>query len=271
MTLSKIALPAGPPRPRPSLDHWTVVGASVIGSAHRRSDRPNQDSWTVERGERAIVAVLADGCGSAPNSEVGAWLGARIWAKVLRELVEAGLRCEDPRFWPLACAASLERLRTLVDALPGPVEARVHEALLFTLVGFVLTPTRLVVHAIGDGLVWLDGRETALGPFPNNAPPYLGYGLLGATPKVEVIHDVDAGAFEGLIIASDGAEELDELGALVEPRLLARPHALRRELARINREQLRVDWDAEVIEHGRGRLRDDTTVIALARRERGQP
>ena len=60
--------------PAASLDAWRVAGGSVIGSAHRRSDRPNQDAWVVARRERALVGVVADGCGSAPHSEVGAWL-----------------------------------------------------------------------------------------------------------------------------------------------------------------------------------------------------
>ena len=251
-----------------SLDAWEVAGGSVIGSAHRRCDRANQDSWTLERRERALVGVLADGCGSAPNSQVGAWLGARIWAQATHELLETGLSPDDPELWRQVCERSLGRLRAVTDALCGPVEASVGEALLFTLVGFVLTPSRLVVHAIGDGLVCLDGRTTALGPFPNNAPPYLGYGLLGTTPRVEIVHAVDAADFERLVIASDGAEELEDLDSLAASSVLARPHTLGRTLARINRERLEIDWNIERVEHSRGRLRDDTTVIALARRGR---
>ena len=265
MTRTRSANSALASLPAASLDAWRVAGGSVIGSAHRRSDRPNQDAWVVARRERALVGVVADGCGSAPHSEVGAWLGARVWAQIVHELLDTGLLPDDPALWRLACAASLERLRGVLEGLPGPLEDRVREAMLFTLVGFVLTPARLVVHAIGDGLICLDGRTRALGPFPDNAPPYLGYGLLGATPQVEIVHALDADDFERLVIASDGAEDLDALASFADPILLGRPHGLARTLARVNREQLCVDWDAEVVEHSRGILRDDTTLSAVSR------
>jgi hypothetical protein len=170
--------------------------------------------------------------------------------------------------WARASALSLERLGALVEALPGAPTACVHEALLFTLVGFVLTPKRLVVHAIGDGTVWLDGQLTELGPFPNNQPPYLAYGLSGPAPSVEIIHAIDPARVERLILATDGASDLDgdiALEQFADPRYLARPHAIGRQLAQLNRETVEIDWDTEVVERSHGRLSDDTTVLVLGR------
>lgn len=224
-----------------------------------------------------MIGVVADGCGSAPHSEVGAWLGARIWTDTLAQLLDEGLAPTDPKLWSHACARSLGRLGALVAALPGASSDLVHDALLFTLVGVVLTPTQLVVHAIGDGLVWLDGQLTELGPFPDNRPPYLAYGLHGATPTVEIIHVLDPHQVERLILATDGATQLldptSHVGALeqfADPRYLARPHALERRLAQLNRETLEIDWSAEFVERSCGHLSDDTTLLVLGR-EPGRP
>lgn len=248
---------------------WRARGGSVVGAEHRRTGRPNQDAWHLQRSERAVIGVVADGCGSAPHSEVGAWLGARIWARALTELLALGLAPTDPSLWSRACARSVERLRAIVQVLPGESTELVHEALLFTLVGCVITPTQLVVHAIGDGLVWIDGQLTELGPFPDNRPPYLGYGLHGPTPRVEITHVLDPNDVEQLILATDGATQLlDSPGGLeqfADPRDLARPHLIGRKLALLNREQLAIDWSAELVERSHGRLADDTTVLRLGR------
>ncbi|PRQ07532.1 protein phosphatase 2C domain-containing protein [Enhygromyxa salina] len=255
---------SNPPRTAPSLSSWRAHGGSAIGADHRRSGRGNQDAWYVQRSELAVVGVVADGCGSAPHSEVGAWLGARLWADALAGLLDDGLTPTQPQLWDRACARSLERLAAVVEALPGSSTALVHEALLFTLVGFVLTPAQLVVHAIGDGVVWLDGQLTTLGPFPDNQPPYLGYGLHGPTPPVQVIHAVDPAQVERLILATDGAVELS-IERFADPRYLLRPHAIQRELAQLNRETQNIDWSAEVVERSHGRLADDTTLLVLGR------
>ena len=249
-----------------TLGAWRACGGSVIGADHRRSGRANQDGWHVERSPRWLIGVVADGCGSAPHSEVGAWLGARIWARALAQLLDEDLSPADPRLWTRACARSLERLGAVVDTLPGSSRQLVHEALLFTLVGFVLTPEQLVVHAIGDGLVWLDGQQREIGPFPDNRPPYLAYGLHGPTPQVQIIHALDPRSVDRLILATDGATQLlDTLGQFAAPRYLARPHAIGRQLALLNREQLEIDWSAEFVERSYGRLSDDTTLLVLGR------
>ena len=246
----------------------------MVGADHRRSGRPNQDAWYVERSERALIGVVADGCGSAARSELGAWMGARLWARALAEELgegRSGALDSDSETWARTSARCLEPLRALVHALPGSSPALVHEALLFTLVAFVLTPERLVVHAIGDGLVWLDGELRELGPFADNRPPYLAYGLTGATPPVQIVHDLDPRELGTLILASDGAHELaaaapgEGLEAFADPRYLARPHAIGRRLAQLNRERLAVDWSAEVVERSHGSLSDDTSVLVLGR------
>lgn len=55
---------------------WRVVGASVIGTSHRRNELPCQDHTEFLRceigGEPALIIAIADGAGSAAQSEIGA-------------------------------------------------------------------------------------------------------------------------------------------------------------------------------------------------------
>jgi serine/threonine protein phosphatase PrpC len=54
---------------------WRVVGTSVVGASHHKSQTPCQDTcdyrFCTLAGERALVIAIADGAGSAKASEVG--------------------------------------------------------------------------------------------------------------------------------------------------------------------------------------------------------
>lgn len=66
---------------------FEVAGGSVVGTAHGRIGRNNQDAWAVRAGPEGVVAIVADGCGSGGSSEVGARLGATLLAEgLLRRL-----------------------------------------------------------------------------------------------------------------------------------------------------------------------------------------
>ncbi len=261
-----------------ALPEWTVAAGSVVGADHRRVGRPNQDSWAVHRSASCLTGVVADGCGSGGHSEVGAWIGARAWVRAVAGEVDGGLAPTDARLWRGACRRSLQTLGALLEQVAEPSDrgASLSDALLFTLVGFVLTPEVLVTYALGDGLVWIDGRLRQLGPFPGNCPPYLA--ALGAQAEVEILDVLDPVAVEHVIVGTDGALELVDrqasLGSLAQftaARYLSSgsPDALRRRLSVINREQLTVDWEREVVERGYGPLSDDTTLLVLGRRSAG--
>jgi hypothetical protein len=54
---------------------WRLAGASVRGSSHEKASLPCQDAhkWAQAAGDILVIAV-ADGAGSAPMSETGAWI-----------------------------------------------------------------------------------------------------------------------------------------------------------------------------------------------------
>ena len=78
-----------------------TAAASVIGARHQRAGRNGQDAAVVVTGEDVAIAVVCDGCSSGASSEVGARLGAMVFAQKLRARLEAGecvrLSCEGLR------------------------------------------------------------------------------------------------------------------------------------------------------------------------------
>lgn len=214
---------------------WDVTGGSIVGRDHVRIGRNNQDAYAVWAGAGAAAAVVCDGCGSAPHSEWGARLGARLVAAALAR--RAGATWE--RLWPEVQGEVLAGLRAAA-ALVGDV----HDHLLFTIVAALARGGEASAAAIGDGAVVWDGAQL-LGRDATDTPAYLGYGLDGEAPA---FRELGRGPCRTLALASDGAAELS-VGPLFDDDLVWRnPDGLRRRLA--------------IAARGRA-LADDTTVALL--------
>ncbi len=273
----------------------SIPGRDHLGRGEVLLGRNNQDAFFVERTEQVIAAVVTDGCGSAPHSEVGARLGARLLAKTLVQSYRRapGVELSDA----LVSEAFVERLRTEIlrklrlFALQLACDAAefanvIRDYLLFTSVAVLVTPRHTLVFSLGDGVVAINGAVTALGPFPENRPPYLAYGLVSSsfaqTPELLrfQIHTVlPTSELNSLLIGTDGAADLvnlegrkvpgkDEfLGSLGEfwenESYFRNPDGLRRRLSVLNREVRRFNPDTGVPESESGLLRDDTTLAVL--------
>jgi hypothetical protein len=226
-----------------------MAAASVIGREHRRTDRLCQDAFAIRRGERAVVAVVCDGCGSGAHSELGARLGANLLAAALIARLERGADVADRATWRGACDEVVARLAALVPALSDDPRAAIARHLLFTVLAAAITGDGAAVLAIGDGVIVIDGEARVL-EAEDDAPAYLGYALLGAPPAL----DLTAVTATSIVLATDGARPLlDALVALRgDDRVFRHPDALRRRLAVAGREP--------------GLLVDDATVVALRRR-----
>jgi len=205
-----------------------IAAASVIGREHRRVDRPCQDAFAVRRGERGVVAVVCDGCGSGAHSELGARLGANLVARVLGERLEAGADLTDVAVWRAACDEVVARLAALVPDLTadGDPRAAIGAHLLFTVLAVALLPEGAAVLAIGDGVVIVDGDVTVL-EAEDNAPAYLGYELVG--PAIALDLRWIPGA-QTVVLASDGALPIVADLADLPERVFANRDALRRRL-----------------------------------------
>lgn len=265
---------------------FETAAGSVPGRTHALAGRPSQDAFVLQEGMGSVVAVVTDGCGSAERSEIGAWIGAHtLAAEVGRAL---GDDLDDPAFWEGARASTLATLRSTAAAMGGDLREIAGRFFLFTVVGAVIAGDRAAVFSLGDGLVVINGEALRLGPFPGNAPPYLGHALLGA-PRAEgmrlVVHrTLPAREVESIVVATDGAAEWDDVASRCLPgtrelagplsqlwredRFFEHPDALRRKLCRMNRVFVRPVWDARRLEREPGLLEDDTT-IAVIRARRG--
>ncbi|HYO74772.1 MAG TPA: protein phosphatase 2C domain-containing protein [Archangium sp.] len=260
---------------------FEFAAATVQGREHARAGRNNQDSFWARASEHGLAVAVTDGCGSGAQSELGAQLGARRVVEGALALLSKQVPVESPGF--------LQRLGAdvlcFLQALSGELgERAIGEALLFTVVGAVVTPEHTLVFSAGDGLWALNGEVQRLGPFANNAPPYLAYGLLkpGAVSlKANTLRPT--AEVDSLLLGTDGVADLAGLSEARVPereepvgplsqfwsdgRYFSNPDALRRRLALLNREAVRADFPARRLERVPGLLSDDTTLVVLRRRQ----
>jgi len=263
---------------------FQLAGGTVAGRMHTISGRNNQDAFAWASTPQGFVAVVCDGCGSSPHSEVGAQLGARLVAKTMAVQLSRGESPESPAFWQSARTEVLETLGGLAGVLGGnPVDA-VADYLLFTAIGAVITETSARCFSAGDGLIAVNGRPVVIGPFPDNAPPYIAYALFeegGDKYRFDLHDSIPTSELQSLVLGTDGAAELlevegDNLPGRDEPvgafsqlwtddRIFDNPDYLRRRLHLIARDAARPDWDGRELRTDPGLLGDDATLIALRR------
>ncbi len=237
----------------------------VTGARHLRTARNGQDAAAVVVADEVAVAVVCDGCSSGPSSEVGARIGARLFAAAIDRRLRAGAAASDPRVWSDARVELAGVIRALVtDA--GAIDATaLHEQFLFTIVAVAMTRDDAAVWALGDGAYIVDGQLHRLGPFADNEPPYLGYDLLD---DVRPAHfDALPASVRTIAVATDGVFDLGYAYAdLVAPRFVEHADALRRQLARLARSEDTIDWSEQRIIRVPAPLQDDCA-IAIVRRE----
>ncbi len=135
------------------------MGASVSGPAHLDAGEPNQDAWTVRTIRGHCVAVVADGLGSRPMSQVGSKAACTAVIDALRLwLPEGGAG--------LHALAALVQVawRVRIGAIPANDAA---STCIFTCLG----PSKRLVGSIGDGLaLWRSPSAIdVLGPDPARA------------------------------------------------------------------------------------------------------
>ena len=260
------------------MNGWQVAAGSVVGRTHRQIGRNNQDAWQVAESDEVMVAVVADGCSSAPCAEVGAQLGASLLAA---ELLGRASR-QQKIDWNQAEYAVLSPIDLLARQLTGDYAANIARYFLFTLVGIVITQERATLFTCGDGFVVINGEQRCLGPFAGNQPPYLGYRLLANAISFDMqqvhlrpIWEGESSTLESFLIGSDGVYDLSQIATHKRPGLSAEvgaidqfwtreryfrgnPEIINRELKLIGR-----DWPSRDPEPG---LLDDDTTLVVGRR-----
>lgn len=250
---------------------FTFRGGSVCGTEHDR----NQDAYGwLDEGSIAF-GVISDGCGEKAGSHVGSKLAVELLAQTFKEHFPKAKNHKS--FIEKLNAHFLTRLSDLTEVLSSGLrswESVIEEYLLFTVVGFVVDQNRATVFAAGDGVYSVNGEPPKdLGPFPDNAPPYIGYQLL-KKPVGETLHVVASlpvRKLHSLLIGSDGVLHIPDKGAALarEQRFRKSPSAVIHELSKLSRTHtsLRVHEEGNQVRilpvSDEGVLEDDTTVILL--------
>jgi hypothetical protein len=241
-----------------------TISAAVTGARHQRDARNGQDAACTFTQGPVAIAVVCDGCSSGASSEVGARLGAPLFARALAVRVLAGEAVTDAATWEAARADVASVLSDLVGRLAGDRDRVIHDHALFTIVAAAVNGDAAAVWALGDGAYTFGTTTHVLGPFENNAPPYLAYDLEG-DPRPA--HFVVAPHCDVIAVATDGATELvDGLVPLTAPRFFEHADALRRRLAILARSAERIDWAERRVVRAPAMLQDDCAIAMLRRR-----
>jgi hypothetical protein len=136
-----------------------------------------------------------------------------------------------------------------LSSKPGIDPAIIQEFFLFTFLMVVITEARTTVFGCGDGLFAVNGNTTII-ESSDNAPDYIGYRFVDRLVEPVIHFDGPTIEVQSLIIATDGAKQID-LGELArDPKYLDNKTLLHRRLNSLG-----------------AQLFDDTSVV-LVRRSR---
>jgi hypothetical protein len=134
----------------------------------------------------------------------------------------------------------------------------------------LVTSSTTVIFSIGDGVFAINDNFHILGPYPENAPPYLGYDLLeqGRAPGF-LIHECPTSLVRSVLIATDGLAELLAKEPQCVDEVLGEnmPPSLTPWLRKLNSEVVALAEDDGHVHLTRryGLLNDDTTIVAVRR------
>ncbi|MBK9034201.1 MAG: protein phosphatase 2C domain-containing protein [Myxococcales bacterium] len=249
-----------------------IAAGSVAGWVHRRIGRPNQDAARVLRTAGGVAIAVCDGCGSGSRSEIGATIGARLWTQIVAERLRDGGPIAAGDFQAMA-ATVLDRLAVVAAAMGGDLAEVTREHLLFTSLVAAITDDQVAVAALGDGVVALGDVVHVLGPFEDNAPPYLTEAWFGP-PRTLATWVRGRAEIDRLVLATDGAvplvaprdgraaaPTLDELAGI--EAIYKNPFALERRLRLLADDGLEIDWEAHRTSRRAAYLDDDTTAVIV--------
>jgi len=275
------------------MNGFEIAGGTVMGKDHRVTNLGNQDAYWWFESAKMIVAAVCDGCGSAPHSEVGANIGARLVVESVRKILDIYDSLDPDVMMERVRRDVLAQLRILALNMGQSLTQTANDLLLFTVMGFALTARGVIIFSMGDGFYAFNGKVFREGPFPGNAPPYLAYGGLIDSSldvsestmfkfKIDFMFPLEM--VRSVLIASDGLEDLvaaadndlpgkkEKVGPLKQfwetDFFFKNPDGIRRRLFQINREVIRPDWESRCLEKESGWLADDTTLVVVRRKPR---
>ena len=151
-----------------------VIGCSVQGASHKRSETECQDSLKkIERDDGTIIMAVADGHGSksCPYSKTGSSIAVNVFCKVMESYLDSFAETPDMLLTILNREGDTKVAQTIdaewkrrvlkvhsnnkretpVDVDGEKLKDKVYAQYGTTLVGLIITPTFLFALQIGDG------------------------------------------------------------------------------------------------------------------------
>ena len=166
----------------PITSKFAVLSGSVLGRRHMQNCMNNQDAIFVAENYSGLVAVVCDGCSSAPSAEVGAKFQADILGNALLSGLAArtdnmGLPRGHGEIMRLAELALRQTFGTLLQILPGDSNSIISTYLLATAMVVIMDDEETTIWHRGDGVWQVNGPGPLNVIDQNDVPEYPAYGL----------------------------------------------------------------------------------------------
>ena len=189
--------------------------ATTVGCDHQAKLANGHDGFLVSWSADHLCAVVCDGCGSCPHSEVGAKMGASFVTKAIetqRVIMGGNPNLFEQSFWDAVKGRVVDSILLVAEKMHGKLDQIVFSHFLFTIVGFIATEEQTVVFHIGDGLYQVNDVLTKIHPMAGNAPVYLSYNIIETTetmPEDKLTFRIAAYStkeINSIMVATDGFE-----------------------------------------------------------------
>jgi hypothetical protein len=149
-----------------SMGGWRYVAASVIGTSHEKTGGACQDAndcqiYVSPAGEKILVALVADGAGSAACGGEGAAIAARTLLGLMNEHLDSGMTVEQ-----VTSDTVSSWITTTQNLLEEEAKAVSRERRDFacTTLGLLISDSCAACLQVGDGVIVLaDSEEHAYG------------------------------------------------------------------------------------------------------------
>lgn len=275
------------------LNTFQIAIGSTPGKHHRANNRnlaPNQDRVCSFSSEDLFLGLVSDGCGSQPHSEYGAEATVRILERIITARTERRNMAMDETWFTTLYMGLVHRLvQNARNNFRNPHTA-LNTHLMATAAGVIVTPETTVLFGAGDPVFVVNGKAHIWeAELDKNAPAYPVMSLAFQGPGDE--ETLGKFAFRTLTfpteqintlaVASDGAVELLKICAdefyhvpgtdtpvgqfsqfFTNDAYYDDPEALG---IRLN--SLAQNWRNPGPPHHGGLLDDDTSLVAIRRKE----
>ena len=184
---------------RDPTSHWSYVGASVRGPAHKRAGMPNQDAWLVHiRGEE-VVAVVSDGLGSKPFAD----FGSRVACSAVSRAISVWRRNGD--------APPLSLLRLVHATWSAWVAPKKESDCATTCLLAHSDGARITLAQLGDGMVAFGSPDSGFKTLPSHERDFssetTGLGVCSDLGEWRVTSLTCPEENTAILLASDGVSE----------------------------------------------------------------